>query len=130
MEPPEIWAKEPDFEGLKIAYAKLELEHQASEAIKLLHELRSHGSIVALLYLGSAYERGIGTTANFACAEKYYKLAIDAGAIGGLLGLGSIFMKQANYVDAEKAFLAGTDRGDMRSIHWPARMYLKQKHDS
>ena len=128
MEPPETWAKEPDLSRLQLAYA--ELAKNAGVAVKILQELESQGSTMSLVYLGYAFERGIGVTQDLSRAESYYRHAHEAGSVGGTFGLGSVFLREQQYREAEQMFLLGVSKNDMRSIYWLARLYLRAESSS
>ena len=84
---------------------------------------------MSLVYLGYIYEVGLSVESDLSTAESYYRRAYEGGSIGGLFGLGSIYLRLQNYQEAEKMFLLGSDKQDMRSMYWLARVYLKDHNN-
>lgn len=104
----EYWENEPDLDGLKSAHSMLKTD--PDRAFQELQRLVERGSPHSMLYLGSAYERGIGTSANIMQAKKWYRLAQEKGtkrvSKEAAYHLGRLYLEEKNNVMAYEAFSA------------------------
>jgi TPR repeat protein len=87
-------------------------------------ELAEDGSTLALVYLGSAFEYGLGTTSNLKRAKLCYLKAILGGSIVGAAALGQLCLRQNDYKEAEKYFLIAAERDHPPGVYFLARLYL------
>ncbi len=128
MEPPEIWANEPDLERLRAANAVLGSDPR--HALTIFQDLEKRGSIMSLVYIGHMFENGLGVKQDLSASERYYRRAYEGGSTSGLFSLGAVYWKSGDYVRAEQMFLRGSERRDPRSLYWLACIYLNKTIDN
>jgi hypothetical protein len=119
MDDDELMAREPDVKRLHDAYALLSANRP--QGIAELEELANRGSVMSMLYLADAYQRGQGS--DPIRAEKWYKSAYEAGSSTALFGLGAFYYRLRNYDAAEKIFADGVSKDDGVSMYWLASIY-------
>jgi TPR repeat protein len=64
----EIWAKEPDLAALTRAHGLLRVDPKS--ALNELERLAEQGSIMSMVYIGSAYRDGTGVMRDVSQAER------------------------------------------------------------
>ena len=116
------WASEPDRQALVEAYHALKT-HPAAGRIGL-EDLAARGSVMAMIYLGSAFKFGEGATKDLGAAEKWYARAAGAGSAFGKYELGRLYLRTHRYEDARRVFIEATERGYVPAIHFLGRIYL------
>src|SRR4051812_5396643 len=89
MEPPEIWAKEPDLEMLESVIVLV--GNDPRRAVEEFKSLADRGSVGSLLWLGSIFEGGDGIPADISRSEEYYQRALEAGSRDAAFNLGRLY---------------------------------------
>ena len=102
-------------------------ELQTADPVRALESLQSlsqQGSVNAMLRLGWAHERGIGTAVDLKQAETWYLRAREGGSVSDANDrLGSIYWGRKDYANACTAFAAGAAANNLRCMYWLGRMY-------
>jgi uncharacterized protein len=118
------WAdgeSEPDAGQLLQAYKML--NDGSAQAISDLTELAERGSSMSMLYLGYAFTNGVGVASDLAVAEKWYRLAADAGLTRAYYNLGRLHLANGQYLTAKQEFEVAASKEFMPAIHYLGRMY-------
>jgi TPR repeat protein len=80
--------------GLRLAAllsSDLGIPRNDQRAFSIWREMADSGDLTASYNLGVAYENGIGTSVDYALAEKYYRKAGDGGIAVSLFNLGALY---------------------------------------
>lgn len=115
-----LMARELDPIRLHNAYSLL--SSNPHQALRQLTELADQGSVMSKLYLAHAYQTG--PNANREEAEKWFRAAYKDGASSAIFGLGGLYYREGNYLEAEKIFADGVSKNDGVSMYWLASIYL------
>jgi TPR repeat protein len=115
--------EEPDLPRLQTAYALLSTD--LPKAILELEQLAEKNSALSMLYLGDAFKGG--HYADPAKAERWYRAAYQKSVLNAFFGLGTLYYRQGRYEEAERVFAAGVARNDEVSMHWLARLYVRDR---
>jgi hypothetical protein len=78
---------------------------------------------MSMLYLGSAYRQGTGTSIDLHEAEQWYLRARAAGLVRAGYDLGRLYFDEKRYVDARKVFETAASQGFVPAIHFLGRIY-------
>ncbi len=95
---------------------------RVAEAVGLLRESAVNDAARVGVVLGELYARGLGVTADFAEAEKYFDAAVKAGQTRGLLGKAMLhggsfgFEKQKDDKKADEALKQAADAGSVEAM--------------
>lgn len=115
-------ALEPDLEALKRTYDAL--GEKPRESLNQLVAWAETGSLMSMLYVGSAYRYGWGVPVNFLTAEQWFRRAVDGGLMLAVLDLGSLYLERRRYAEAQAVFEAAAARDYAPAIHQLGRMYF------
>ncbi len=120
----EDWAREPDVDGLRSALEAYALNPLEGESQFLA--LAEKGSVLSMVKLGYVYahrpaDRG---GPDLTAAESWYLAAIQAGSKIATYNLGSLYLRQKDYVKARVTFEQGTEMRYGPSVFNLGRMYL------
>jgi TPR repeat protein len=116
------WAKEPDTVALWNSFQKL--NSNPLEGIRELRELAAQGSLMSMVYIGYAHQRGKGLKKDLAEAERWYRRAYEKGSLEGLRHLGIVLTEMERTDDAEAVFLEGVSKDYSPVMHRLAKIYL------
>lgn len=117
------WASEPDISGLRESYQKLKTDPKA--AIRELTEHAAKGSLMSMVYIGYAHQKGTGVQKNLGEAERWYRMAYDAGSLEGLRHLGVLLTEVGRFDEAEAVFLEGVAKDYSPVMHRLGKLYLR-----
>ena len=125
------WTGEPNLAELRRAYHLIESKDPG--AIPMLENLVSVGSVMAMVYLGTAFQKGLNGRPDRVEAEKWYRRAIETNRGGSYLAafnLGSAYFRDGNYEAAKKMYIIGATVGHLPSMYWLARTHLEDSTES
>src|ERR1700733_7532496 len=100
---------------LERAYRSLIFGH-SPEAFGEMHNFAKQGSLMAMIYLGLAYQNGICAKRNFEEAERWYQRAADLGLLEGHYHLGRLYLDRKRYADAKKSFDIAADKRSPKAL--------------
>jgi TPR repeat protein len=104
----EDWRHEPDRDQLAQVVKMLGI-HPA-EALKVFGNLAKAGSAASMLYIGYIHRDGLGTAADVGEAERWFRMATDAGSISAHYSLGNLYGRLNRMREAREAFaIAGAN---------------------
>jgi TPR repeat protein len=120
----EDWSKEPDVDGLYRAVAAFQADPKEGEA--QLRALAEKGSALSMVKLGHMYAHRSPDMGgpDSESAERWYRSALHAGSQIATYNLGSFYLRQKDYVQAQEVFELGTEMGYGPSAFNLGRMYL------
>ena len=121
-----LWATEPDERRLKSAYQTL--RHDPARAHEELTALADRGSVMAMVYIGYAYERGLGINANWQTAVEWYHQAAERGSSLAKCYLGGLLVQQGNDEEARWVLSDEALKQDPLSMYWLAKLALKRQN--
>jgi TPR repeat protein len=113
--------KEPDLPALLAAYKLMKNEPKA--ALPILEGLAGRGSLMSMVYLGDAYRKGLGTSADVESAKKWLKRATNEGSREAPHQLGLIHLDLQEYQHAEQMFRLGASWDYLPSLYRLGTMY-------
>lgn len=120
-----LWADEPDTDRLRRAC--LALDQDPKGAVTELHSLIDGGSIMGMVYLGYAFEKGLGVEKDISTAMAWYERAAQQGSLLAKSYLAGLLVARGQYDEAQ-LMLSDTDlRDDPASMFWMATILLKKK---
>lgn len=94
-------------------------------SLEMLRDLAKSGSIMSMVYIGSAYRDGRGVAIDWQEAKGWYDRARQAGSIHGMYLLAHIYIKEKDFDAAERVLREGERLGNPSSLYWLARIYYK-----
>src|SRR5437762_545719 len=97
------WTGEPNLAELRRAYDLM--KSKDTGAIPMLEKLVSVGSVMAMVYLGTAFEKGLNGPADLVEAKKWYRCAIKENRGGSYLAafrLGNVYFRDKNFEAAKE----------------------------
>lgn len=97
------FANEPDLARLSRAYVRMATDWPY--ALSELTSLADLGSVMSVLYIAQAYQRGIGTPVDLGQYEKWLHRAKDAGSALAAYKLGLFYLRDGKYDKAESNLL-------------------------
>src|ERR1022692_1077736 len=97
---------------------------RSSKAFGEMHNFAKQGSLLGMVYLGLAYQKGICTKKDFQEAERWYQRAADLGLLEGYYHLGRLYLDRKQYQDAERSFGIAADKHSPKALFQLGRMYL------
>ncbi len=116
--------EEPDIDALCIAYDRLQSEPN-SETIKLLEDLANRGSLMSMIYIAWAYEKGSGVLVDDNQVVLWYRRAINNGSDLATYYLGHFYLKKKDYIQAKDVFSIGALRDYSPSMYCLGCMHLE-----
>ena len=120
MDNDDLWALEFDKENLTKAYDLL--SNDPVQALPLLEELASRGSVFAMLYLAYAYQRK--RNIDIAKSEKWLRCACEKGSFDGCCNLGISYYNFGRYDEAERIFLCDSIKNEGAAMYCLASIYI------
>jgi len=101
------------------------------EALKWYQRAAEQGIAQAQNKIAVAYQNGIGRNQNYEAAEKWFRLAIDQNSPAAMSNLGSLYVTQGRYSEAEpllrKAISLTTNaENEATYLYNLARLYFEQ----
>jgi TPR repeat protein len=115
---------EPRFDSNRLlveAYATLETDPK--RALVQLRSLADSGSAMSMLYLGSAYRDGNGTSVDLREAEQWFLRARAAGLVRAGYNLGRLYLDEKCFVVAREAFEIAASEGFVPAAHYLGKIY-------
>ncbi|NOU22598.1 MAG: sel1 repeat family protein [Methyloglobulus sp.] len=116
--------EEPDIEALSKAYDRLQSEPNP-EVIKLLEDLANRGSLMSMIYIAWAYEKGNGVVADENQVISWYRRAINSGSDLATYYLGHFYLKRKDYIQAKEVFNIGALKDYSPAMYCLGCMYLE-----
>ena len=119
-----IIIQEPDMDRLISAYRLLQTE-PGPKVFRELEELAELGSLSSMVYLGCAYQHGMGTEKDMSAAETWFRRGYDSGSKLALYYLGHLYLAKKEYDNAEVVFVSGMKINYSPAIFCLGCMYLE-----
>jgi TPR repeat protein len=119
-----VFRNEPDITALRAAHELLKTN--AVEAVRQLQALAERGSVMSMVYLGYAFENGIGTGVSIDEAERWFERAKSRGSVDGAFHLGTSYLNRNAIEKAEQVFSSELLSGYGPALHRLARIYLRR----
>lgn len=116
--------EEPDTDALCIAYERFQSEPNP-ETIKLLEDLANRGSLMSMIYIAWAYEKGNGVLVDDSQVVIWYRRAIKSGSDLATYYLGHFYLKKKDYMQAKEAFSIGALKDYSPAMYCLGCMYLE-----
>jgi TPR repeat protein len=116
--------EEPDIDTLCKAYDCLQSEPNP-KVIKLLEDLANRGSLMSMIYIAWAYEKGNGVLTDEDQVIAWYRRAINSGSDLATYYLGHFYLKRKNYIQAKEVFNIGALKDYSPAIYCLGCMYLE-----
>jgi hypothetical protein len=119
------WDREPDLDGLRLAYNKLQTDNDG--ALKELRELADQGSVMSMIYIGDDYYSRRGQIGNILKAREWYGLASENGSLIAEYKIGRLYYNDDHFNSALFHFNKIIDDGPSGSLHIVGHMYQHGK---
>ena len=117
----EEWLREPDKDQLVRAVTIL--DSRPADALPIFQNLAKVGSATSMLYVGYIYRDGLGRPADTSEAEKWFRMAADAGSIIAYHSLGNLYGSSKRWRDAREAFAIAGAKDYGPALNQLGRMY-------
>jgi len=85
--------------------------------------MAERGSSTSMLYLGYAFTNGIGGSPDLQAAERWYRLAAEAGLTRAHYNLGRLYLAGGRFSDAKYELERAAAKEFMPAIHYLGRLY-------
>ena len=112
---------EPDLLALSTAYKLLKTEPE--RALSMLEQLAGRGSLMSMVYLGGAYQKGLACLTDAESAKKWLKRATDEGSRVAPHQLGLLYLDLKEYQHAEEMFRLGASWNYLPSLYRLGTMF-------
>ena len=108
---------------LRAAYAKFATSPET--AVRELEALANEGSLMSMVYIADAYQKGKGVTKDLSEYESWLEKAMKAGSSYAGYMLGRLHLRNRNYIRAKEVITVSASMNFLPSIVLLGQMYQK-----